>query len=454
MQQQFNLLAAQQQQQQQQQDQNKREMDAMEQPSAQRPKLEEQPQQAPGIPRTITLHTHLLERGNAEGARLYAYYMLSIDELYRLPPTPSDDEYCARLNVPGMTAAMIPGSHLAALSASRFAEIALGAIVNNEISLGMELCNAVVHCLRESVQEPVQIPITFEVAKAYFLLGIFRALRGDMPRYFKYRRVCMAYLTKIEVRSCIEKRKWKSIFLRLILTIDAILCLQNDPNTATLLAAISYLDSWAYMMYNANEASVPNDDDLLVIPQANQRNFPNPTELKYNTKTSPTEIASDPRNKNWIQGAPPVYLNNEAPLHARSLDALACAIRTCCDQANSRFCDISKEANDQGLACEIPQSCIQTPTATAVLSHENELCSRNMVLSAYTLMQQHDNTQSKKKPKNVGQHLVISAMDAFLENGSKEGNTGFTDSQIQPRKRRHRRSRPWPRPRACLARRS
>lgn len=201
---QFNLMA---QQHQQQQEQNKRDvMDSMEQPSARRPRLEEQPQQAPGIPRTITLHTQLLERGNAEGARLYANYMLSIDELYRLPPTPSDEEYCARLNVPGMTAAMIPGSHLAALSASRFAEIALGAIVNNEVSLGMELCNAVVHCLRESVQEPVQIPITFEVAKAYFLLGIFRALRGDMARYFKYRRVCMAYLTKIDVRE--RERLW------------------------------------------------------------------------------------------------------------------------------------------------------------------------------------------------------------------------------------------------------
>ena len=185
------------------------------------------------------------------------------------------------------------------------------------------------------------------------------------------------------------------------------------------------------MMYNANEAIIPNDDDDLIIPPANQRSFPSPTEIKYNTRTSTAEVASDPRNKNWIQGAPPVYLNNEAPLHARSLDALACAIRTCCDQANSRFCDISKEANDQGLACEIPASCIQTATASAVMSHENELCSRNMVLSAYTLMQQHDNTQSKKKPRNIGQHLVISAMDAFLENGSKEGNTGFTDSQIQ-----------------------
>jgi hypothetical protein len=205
-QQQFNLMAQQQQQQQQQQqhqsmEQGKREMmDQMEQQHpTRRLKLEEQPQQAPGIPRTITLHTNLLERGNIEGARLYSYYILSIDELYRLPPTPSDEEYCASLNMPDMTADMLPGSHLAALSASRFAEIALGALVSNDVSLGMELCNAVVHCLRESVQEPVQTPITFEVAKCYFLLGTFRALRGDMARYFKYRRVCMTYLSKLEV---------------------------------------------------------------------------------------------------------------------------------------------------------------------------------------------------------------------------------------------------------------
>jgi hypothetical protein len=184
------------------------------------------------------------------------------------------------------------------------------------------------------------------------------------------------------------------------------------------------------MMYNANESALPIDNDMLPdMPLGNQ--FSNATEMKYNTKTSTVGIACDPKNKNWIQGAPPVYLNNEAPLSARSLDALACAIRTCCDQANSRFSDISKEANDQSLASEIPFSSIQTPTASAVMHHEDELCSRNIVLSAYTLMQQHDSTQSKKKPKNIGQHLVISAMDAFLENGSKEGNTGFTDSQIQ-----------------------
>ena len=152
-----------------------------------------------GVPRTIASHTHLLELSDPDGSRLRAYYRLSVDEIFGFPPTPTDEEYCMRLNIPGMTPRMIPGTHLAALSAARFAEVALGAIVHNEVALGMELCNAVVHCLRESVQEPVQPPYMFEVARSYFLLGVFRAFRGDMIRYFKYRRVCLTYISKLDV---------------------------------------------------------------------------------------------------------------------------------------------------------------------------------------------------------------------------------------------------------------
>jgi len=164
------------------------------------------------IPKTIACHTHLLERGDVEGNRLRAYYRLSIDELYRLPLTPSDEEYCAKWNATHsaagsataptiMTPASIPGAHLAALSASRFAEVALGAVVHQEIPLAMELCNAVVHCLRECVQEQVQDSYLYEVARAYFLLGVFRACRGDMERYFKYRRVALTYTAKLKVRT-------------------------------------------------------------------------------------------------------------------------------------------------------------------------------------------------------------------------------------------------------------
>ncbi len=154
---------------------------------------------ANGVPKTIAAHTHLLELSDPDGSRLRAYYRLSVDEVFGFPPTPTDEEYCARLNIPGMTPRMIPGTHLAALSAARFAEVALGAIVHNETPLAMELCNAVVHCLKESVQEPVQPPYMFEVARSYFLLAVFRSFRGDMIRYFKYRRVCLTYVSKLEV---------------------------------------------------------------------------------------------------------------------------------------------------------------------------------------------------------------------------------------------------------------
>ena len=155
-----------------------------------------------GVPKTIAAHTHLLELSDPDGSRLRAYYRLSVDEVFGFPPTPTDEEYCSRLNITGMTPRMIPGTHLAALSAARFAEVSLGAIVHNETSLAMELCNAVVHCLKESVQEPVQPPYMFEIARSYFLLAVFRAFRGDMVRYFKYRRVCLTYVSKLEVCTC------------------------------------------------------------------------------------------------------------------------------------------------------------------------------------------------------------------------------------------------------------
>jgi hypothetical protein len=198
-----------------------------------------------------------------------------------------------------------------------------------------------------------------------------------------------------------------------------------------LLSAIAYQDSWAYMVHNGNERLLPSvDDSIPPIVGVIRQSFANQTELKFNVRTDSASIASNPQNRNWIQGPPPVFLNNDAPLNARSLDALACAIRTCCDQANQRFATIAKESGSSNAEDMIPLDTINTPTTTAVQAHENELCSRNMVLSAYTLMQQFENT-SKNKRVNEGQQLVISAMDAFLENSDEDGNGGFSDSQIQ-----------------------
>jgi hypothetical protein len=210
------------------------------------------------------------------------------------------------------------------------------------------------------------------------------------------------------------------------------LALQDNDKSSILLASISFLDAWAYMIYNANEKLLPCIDDALpplsTLSQQQGGYISNIAELKFDVKTDARSIVCDPKNKNWIQGAPPVYLNNEAPLHARALDAIACAIRSCCDQANGRFAEINKEADPTSAA--IPIDTIMTPTTTAVMAHEDELCSRNIVLSAYALMQQYD-AASQGRRRNEGQHMVISAMDAFLENSEEEGQSGFTDSQIQ-----------------------
>ena len=194
---------------------------------------------------------------------------------------------------------------------------------------------------------------------------------------------------------------------------------------------MSFLDAWAYMMYNANDKAIPEVD--VAIPAVEQSLLQNAMastgvkdiEEKYDIKVSICSIASDPKNQNWIQGAPAVYLNNEAPLNARVLDAVSCAVRTCCDFANKRFASLAKENGT-----ELENIVSETPTATAVMAHEDELCSRNVILSAFALMQQ-DEAIKRGHGKNEGQHVIISAMDAFLEDGDAESDRGFTDNQIQ-----------------------
>ena len=198
---------------------------------------------------------------------------------------------------------------------------------------------------------------------------------------------------------------------------------------------MAYLDAWAYMMYNANESKLPNfDNSIPRVTCGTNTKAQTETEREYGISCGAPAIASDPKNQMLIQGAPPVYLNNEAPLQARSLDALACAIRSCCDQANSRFAMMSQAANPNGaaqIAEDIPEETLMTATSTVVLAHEDELCSRNMVLSAFTLLQQHEASTATTTQHNQGHHLVISAIDAFLDGGDEDGSGGFTDAQVQ-----------------------
>eukprot|EP00557_Chaetoceros_sp_GSL56_P013696 CAMPEP_0176480848 /NCGR_PEP_ID=MMETSP0200_2-20121128/2497_1 /TAXON_ID=947934 /ORGANISM="Chaetoceros sp., Strain GSL56" /LENGTH=794 /DNA_ID=CAMNT_0017876997 /DNA_START=322 /DNA_END=2706 /DNA_ORIENTATION=+ len=363
-------------------------------PLTQRLRKEEAPPDNIGVEKSVTKHLSLLEKSSVFGNRLRSYYSLAVDTLFNLPPVPSDDEYCPKINSNTNNSTSLAPCDIAVLRAARFAEIALGALVSHQIPLALELSNAAVVCLKQCAEAPIHQSCMYHIAKAYFLHGMFRSYRGDMPRYFKYRRVCLAKLAQLD---------------------------NNEVGgIEQLISAVAFHDSWAYMIYNANASDLPEIDDI--IPQISSCGRPSlvtDAELKYNVSTDHRNIASDPNNQMWIQGTPPVFINNEAPPLSRALDALACAVRSCCDHANTRY-DGSNETHGPNPSL----------TCRAVTANINELCSRNMVLSAFTLLQQSE--ASNGMEKNHGHHLLVSAMDAFLDGGErKDASGGITDAQIQ-----------------------
>ena len=155
------------------------------------------------LPDSIANFLPLLQLNNPEGAVLRSNYELSTNDVLGLPPIPTDDEYCALLaakpNSKYDLSQPIPTYDQSALNAARFSVLSLGALANNQISLALELSNACVMCLRNCVEKPSDTSCMYDVARAYLLHGIFRSKRGDMVRYFKYRRVCMAHISAMKV---------------------------------------------------------------------------------------------------------------------------------------------------------------------------------------------------------------------------------------------------------------
>jgi hypothetical protein len=155
------------------------------------------------LPNSVAMHLPLLRHDNADGAILRSYYELSANEVLNLPPVPTDEEYCARLNAEqkqlGYHPYNLPTYDQSALQAARFSELALGALANGQTPLALELSNASVMCLRNCVEEPSHKSCMYDVARAYLLHGILRSFRGDMVRYFKYRRVCMTHILQLTV---------------------------------------------------------------------------------------------------------------------------------------------------------------------------------------------------------------------------------------------------------------
>ena len=154
----------------------------------------------------VTKYIPLIHPTNPHGMHLRACYTLSFGGLFGLPPIPTDEEYCRRFDK-SLEPHQLPKFDVAALQAARFAELAMGALVDSNCnfqttmsgSLLLALANASVLCLCDCVEERIHPSLMLDVARAYFFHAIFRAQFDDMGRYFKYRRVCLRHLAELDV---------------------------------------------------------------------------------------------------------------------------------------------------------------------------------------------------------------------------------------------------------------
>lgn len=151
------------------------------------------------VSKTVTQNMALLDKTSVYGNQLRSYYLLSVDELFTLPGIPSDSDYMSSLVGKSEKHSLLNEVDKTALQAARFAEIAIGALVHNELSMAMQLSNASVSLLKMCVlQTSSSSHLLYEVARSCFLLGCFRAFRGDIERYLKYRRVCMQHISQMD----------------------------------------------------------------------------------------------------------------------------------------------------------------------------------------------------------------------------------------------------------------
>lgn len=144
----------------------------------------------PVVVPTIASHRHLLDPTSSHGNTLRSHVYLAVSslaDLMEISPAPTSP----------------------ALS---FAVLAVGAIIAGESStFAMELCNAAVNSLREAEESSSEHDAVWDRARAYFFLGVFRAMKGDMRRYFQYRRVVFSYAAQVKVRACstdLAGRNW------------------------------------------------------------------------------------------------------------------------------------------------------------------------------------------------------------------------------------------------------
>lgn len=215
--------------------------------------------------------------------------------------------------------------------------------------------------------------------------------------------------------------------------------MQGYPGVDTLMAAISFQDSLTYMLYNASEDELPTVDTE--IPRVSP---PHPleglkatdAEKKYGISFSPSRVASNPLNQYWIQGAPPVWINESSPPKSRVLDALACAIRFSLDGAKSSRVKEGPTQSSRGRIISRKRKFLsdaegtkeKSATEWAVEHHPNELSCTNLLAKACALLKndEDDATASSSSLGDYcnfgsGHRLLLSALDILIINTERVG---------------------------------
>lgn len=205
------------------------------------------------------------------------------------------------------------------------------------------------------------------------------------------------------------------------------------------MAAISFQDSLAYMIYNACEDDPPKIDGVIPRispPHALEVLKATDAEKKYGISVSPSRVASNLINQIWIQGAPPVLINEVAHPRSRALDGLACALRTMLDEAKSKHGKEPITQSSRGRIISRKRKFLsdaenedKSATEWAVEHHPNELSCTNLLDQASKLVQMEEDSSPTSQCIFGGYHLLISAMDVLSK--MEGGNNMMENVKLQ-----------------------
>ncbi len=182
-----------------------------------------------------------------------------------------------------------------------------------------------------------------------------------------------------------------------------------------------------YMIYNASEDNLPDFGNkmhrfsLLLRDETDKTTIEN----KYGISILPSRVASNPINQTWIQGIPPILINEFAPLNSRALDALACSIRSLVDRAKARLATKIKQTKSGRNVCRKRQHLsdvevqVKSATELAVELHPVQLSSCNLLAQASSLTQCEE-LSLVSDYIFCGPRFLVKAVELFLETAIKE----------------------------------